>query len=273
MTITYVIQVLQAMEDGRIQDPHYIRDPEWELSKAFRRVKRRIQRLRSRKHYELVELNRAKVSAVSRHMEEFISTFSAIRNFNLHDCEGLSGIQSFIQEGFQVDDMVTIVDTIGDLGAVNSLGYKSMTPDYGIMDNILILPKVEIDNKRFRSLDKTYISELIRKLQDYQARARQLTAGMEEIIDAAREEAAIMYDLHDYFVDGIENLKNILKEEGIDWNNYRESEKMQIGRAIQVAHLITILFPRVIDINTNEINPESRRNIRKAKEALAFRDA
>lgn len=273
MTITYVIQVLQAMEEGKIQDPHYIKDPEWELSKAFRRVRRRIQRLRSREHYELVELNRAKVDAVSRHMEEFISTFSTIRNFNLHDCEGLAGIESFIQEGFQVDDMVSIVDTLGDMSAVNSLGFKSMTPDYGIMDNILILPKVEVDNGRFHSLDKTYISELIGKLKDYQARARQLTAGMEEIIDAAREEAGILYDLHDYFVDGIENLKFILKEEGTDWNHYSRSEKMQIARAIQVAHLITSLFPRVIDINTNEINPESKKKIQKAKEALAFRDA
>lgn len=273
MTITYVIQVLQAIENGEIQDPYYIKDPEGELAKAFRRVKRRVQRLRSREHYELVELNRAKVDAVSRHMEEFISTFSTIRNFNLHDCEGLAGIESFIQEGFQVDDMVAIVDALGDMSSVNSLGFKSMTPDYGIMDNILLLPKIKVDNDRFRSLDKAYISELIRKLKDYQARARKLTAGMEEIIDAAREEAGILYDLHDYFVDGIENLKYILKEEGTDWNNYSQSEKMQIGRAIQVAHLITSLFPRVIDINTNEINPKSRRNIEKAKQALAFRDA
>ena len=31
MTITYVLQVLQAMEDGKIQDPTYIKDLEVEL--------------------------------------------------------------------------------------------------------------------------------------------------------------------------------------------------------------------------------------------------
>ena len=53
MTITYVLQVLQAMEDGKIQDPTYIKDLEGELHKAFRRVRRRLLRLRRRAQYEI----------------------------------------------------------------------------------------------------------------------------------------------------------------------------------------------------------------------------
>ena len=56
MTITYVLQVLQAMEDGKIQDPTYIKDLEGELHKAFRRVRRRLLRLRSRAQYEIGEM-------------------------------------------------------------------------------------------------------------------------------------------------------------------------------------------------------------------------
>ena len=56
MTITYVLQVLQAMEDGKIQDPTYIKDLEGELHKAFHRVRRRLLRLRSRAQYEIGEM-------------------------------------------------------------------------------------------------------------------------------------------------------------------------------------------------------------------------
>ena len=93
MTITYVLQVLQAMEDGKIQDSTYIKDLEGELHKAFRRVRRRLLRLRSRAQYEIGEMDRAKVSATSGHMEEFTKYCAMVRNFNLKDCEGLPGIE------------------------------------------------------------------------------------------------------------------------------------------------------------------------------------
>ena len=244
MTISYILQVLRDMENGTIRDPEYIR-----------------------------EMNRAKVSAVSGHMEDFTKSFASIRNFNLKDCEGLPGIKSFIEEGFQVDDMVAVADAIGDVGTVSSMGYKSITPDYAIMDAVLSLPKVTVDEKKLRALDKGYISELIRELEDYRKAARALADRQEEIAAAAREAAALLSDLHDYFVDGIEDLETILKEKGTDWNRYDQSEKMQIARAIQAAHLITTLFPRLIDPETNELSEKAKRAIEKTRHALSFRDA
>lgn len=273
MTINYLLQVLQDMEDGKIRDPDYIKDPKWEFSKAFRRVQRRIQRLRGRMHYELVEMNRAKVSAVSGHMEDFTKFFASIRNFNLKDCEGLPGIKSFIQEGFQVEDMMAVADAIGDVGTVSSMGYKSITPDYAIMDAVLSLPKVTVDEKKLHELDKVYIAELIRELEDYRKAARALVEKQEEITSAAREAASLLSDLHDYFVDGIDDLKTIVGEKGPDWEKYDQSEKMQIARAIQAAHLITILFPRLVDPDTNELSEKTARAIEKTRHALSFRDA
>lgn len=273
MTITYVLQVLQDMEDGKIQDSGYIKDLEWELHKAFRRVRRRVLRLRSRGQYEVGEMDRAKVSAVSGHMEEFTKYCSRIRNFNPKDCEGLPGIETFIHEGFQVDDMIAKADAIADIGTVSSIGFTPMMLGFGILDGVISLPKVEVDNKRFHAMDKEYISGLIKELKDYQAYVRGLTAKLEEIADKARQEADALNDLHDYFVDGIEDVKAILNEKGEDWGRYSQSEKMQIARAIQVAQLITSLFPHLMDDSTGEVSESSERNIEKARRALNFRDA
>ena len=260
MTITYVLQVLQAMEDGKIQDPTYIKDLEGELHKAFRRVRRRLLRLRSRAQYEIGEMDRAKVSATSSHMEEFTKYCAMIRNFNMKDCEGLPGIESFLKEGFKVDDMIARADKIASLEAVSAAAYSPMALGFGILDSFAILPKVNIDN------------ELIEELKNYQNHVRKLTASIDEIGRKAREEADCLNDLHDYFVDGIDDLKTILERKGEDWNRYSQSEKMQVARAIQGAQLITILFPHLLN-DKGEVSEESEKAIEKAKKALAFRDA
>ena len=272
MTITYVLQVLQAMEDGKIQDPTYIKDLEGELHKAFRRVRRRLLRLRSRAQYEIGEMDRAKVSATSSHMEEFTKYCAMIRNFNMKDCEGLPGIESFLKEGFKVDDMIARADKIASLEAVSAAAYSPMALGFGILDSFAILPKVNIDNKRFHSMDMTYIHELIEDLKNYQNHVRKLTTSIDEIGRKAREEADCLNDLHDYFVDGIDGLKTILERKGEDWNRYSQSEKMQVARAIQCAQLITILFPHLLN-DKGEVSEESEKAIEKAKKALAFRDA
>ena len=272
MTITYVLQVLQAMEKGEIQDSTYIKDLEGELHKAFRRVRRRLLRLRSRAQYEIGEMDRAKVSATSGYMEEFTKYCAQVRNFNLKDCEGLPGIESFLKEGFRVDDMIDRADKIASLETVSAAAYSPMALGFGLLDSFSILPKVNIDNKRFHSMDMAYIHELIQELNNYQEHVRKLTACLDEIGQKAREEADCLNDLHDYFVDGIEDLKTILDRKGEDWNRYSQSEKMQIARAIQVAQLITMLFPHLLD-DKGEVSEDSKKAIEKAKKALAFRDA
>ena len=272
MTITYVLQVLRDMEEGKIQDSRYIKDLEEELHKAFRRVRRRILRLRSRAQYELGEMDRAKVSATSGHMEEFNRYCSRIRNFKAEDCEGLPGIETFINEGFRVDDMIARADKIANLETVSAAAFSPMALGFGILDGFAILPKVNVDNKRFHAMDMGYIHELRQDLVNYQEHVRGLTDSLSEIGQKARDEADCLNDLHDYFVDGIEDLKRILERKGEDWNRYSPSEKMQIARAIQVAQLITILFPHLLN-DKGEVGKESAEAIEKTKEALSFRDA
>ena len=49
-------------------------------------------------------------------------------------------------------------------------------------------------------------------------------------------------------------------------------EKMQIARAVQVAQLITLLFPHLLD-ESGHVSPDSERAIRIARQELSFRDA
>lgn len=273
MTITYILQVLEAVRDGKDTTEHLaIRDLNGELKKTLRRIRRRIVRLKGRAQYELGEMDRAKVGATSGNMERFIKLFSKVKNFNFEDCKDMPGIEAFLQAGLKIDDMVSRAHKIASLESVSVLAYSPMALGYGVLENYSMIPNVVIDNARYWAGDKEYIISLIQELKDLQKNVRILTEHLSEIGDKAREEADELNDLNDYFVDGIEDLKNILDRKGSDWTRYTEPEKMQIGRAIEVAQLITLLFPHLLD-DKGEVSEESRANIEKAKQALTFRDA
>ena len=101
---------------------------------------------------------------------------------------------------------------------------------------------------------------------------RDLTNNLVRTATKAREEADCLSALTDYFVDGIDDLEAILDRKGIDWTFYSMPEKMQIARAVQVAQLITLLFPHLLD-ESGHVSPDSERAIRIARQELSFRDA
>lgn len=272
MTITYILQVLEDMAAGRPNHADQIEDMNGELEKAVRRVKKHIIRLRNRAQYELGEMDKAKVRAASGHMEDFTKSFEEIENFNIEDCRGLDGIESFMKEGFRVGDMIERADKIASLSALGGNAYSSMELGFGILDNFAALPALTINNNLFHANDKTYIEGLIQDLKNYQQRVRDLTSELDKIGHKAREEADCMNDLADYFIDGIDDLKKILDDHGTDWNSYTHPEKMQIARTIQVAQLITLLFPHLLD-DKGKVAKSSEAAIETAKRALSFRDA
>lgn len=272
MTITYILQVLEDMAAGKPNHADDVVDMNGELQKAVLRVRKHISRLKTRAQYELGEMDKAKVRAASGHMEEFTKGFARIEHFNLKDCTGLSGIENFLKEGFRVEDMISRADKIASLSTLGGNAYSSMELGFGILDTFTALPAVKIDNNLFHAQDKAYLEELIRNLKDYQQRVRDLTSELDKIGHKAREEADCMNDLADYFIDGIDDLDHILDERGVDWNNYTHPEKMQIGRTIQVAQMITLLFPHLLG-EDGKVSKKSEEAIEIAKKALSFRDA
>ena len=121
-------------------------------------------------------------------------------------------------------------------------------------------------------MDKAYVRTLIEDITAYQNKVRELTSNLVEIAEKAREEADCLSALTDYFIDGIDDLEAILDRKGIDWTFYSKPEKMQIARAVQVAQLITLLFPHLLD-ETGHVSKESEKAIQIARQELSFRDA
>lgn len=272
MTIEYILEVMQNIVDGKPDNYTDITDMDRELQKAVRRCRRRIIRLRDRAQYEFGEMDKAKVAATSGHMEQFLKVFSHVHNVNWEDCRSLKGIREFYEEGFEVDDMVARAGKIAALGSVGSSAYSPMELGFGILGTYKTLPSISIDNKLFQDRDKAYISSFITELKNFREQVRKTCNWLKEVGDRAREEADLMNDLADYFTDGIEDIEDIIDRSGTEWNNYSISEKMQIGRAIQVAQIITMLFPHLLN-DQGEVSEESKKAISEAKKALAFRDA
>lgn len=272
MTIAYILQILRDAEKDNLRHYGTIYDLNEELAKAERRTKRRIQRLKSRAQYELGEMDKAKVAATSGYMQRFINAFKKIRNVNLGDCRGLPDIEQFLNEGFEIQDMITKADRIANLGNLGAAAYSSMNLGYGILETFVTLPDISIDNDRVKAEDPPYIHELLEELEAYRQQIRDICTNLEEIALRAREEGDALNDLADYFEDGISTLEEILRRSGKNWNSYSEAHKMQIGRAVQVAQLITSLFPHLLDDN-GHVDSESYKAIVKAQAALAKRDA
>lgn len=272
MTITYILQVLHGIEEGHTEEALNIADLNGELQKALRRVKRSVIRLRNRAQYELGEMDRIKAASTSGHMEHFTKAWVKIQHFDLEDCKGLKGIEDFLNDGFKVEEMIAQADKIASLSSMSIGAFSPMELGFGILEPFATLPSISIDNHRFHQLDPIYIHQLIEELTDYQAKVRELTENLAEVAECARDKADCLAALTDYFIDGIEDLEAILDRKGIDWTFYSKPEKMQIARCLQVAQIIAILFPQLLD-EKGHVSEKSKKRIAIAKKELSFRDA
>ena len=272
MTITYILQVLNGIEEGHTEEALHIADLNGELQKALRRVKRSIIRLRNRAQYELGEMDRVKAASTSGHMEHFTKAWVKIQHFDLNDCKELKGIEDFLDGGFKVEKMIEQADKIVSLSSMSVGAFSPMELGFGILEPFATLPSITIDNHRFHQLDKEYIHQLIEEITAYQKQVRALISNLEEVATCAREKADCLAALTDYFIDGIDDVEDILSRKGIDWTFYSKPEKMQMARALQVAQLITILFPQLLD-DKGHVTEKSKRRIAIAKKELSFRDA
>jgi hypothetical protein len=272
MTIEYILEVLDCIIEHKPDDFGDIDDINRELQKAVRRCRRRILRLRDRAQYEIGEMDKAKVAATSGHMEQFTKAFRRLQNVDLRDCKDLTGIQKFFEEGFRVDDMVARADKIAALGSLGSLAYSPMELGFGILGTYRTVPSISIDNKLFKAKDEAYLKTFHNDLCKFREKVRKNCEWLIEVAQMAREEADLLNDLADYFTDGIDDIQDIIDKSGTDWKVYSESQKMQIGRAVQVAQLITMLFPHLLN-EDGQISKDAEKAIEEARKALKFRDA
>lgn len=272
MTITYILQILDDIEKGDSKKYGVITDMNGELQKAVRRAKRRITRLRFRAQYELGEMDKAKVAAANDHMPRFIRVLDKIRNLNLEDCRGLQGIEDFLDDENRVHEVVEMAQKIGQLSVISSSAYTPMALGFGLLETHTSLDDIEIDNAKFKTMDPAYAKTVKEEILAFRERVRSVCHYLEDIAHCAKEKADAINDLADYFADGVESAERIQMQAGGDWAMYTLVQKMQIGRAIQVAQLITLLFQRLLD-SDGQIYESSRAAIKKAQDELLKRDA
>ena len=272
MTITYILQILDDIQKGDSEKYGVIIDMNEELQKAVRRAKRRISRIRLRAQYELGEMDKAKVVAANDHMPRFIRILSRIRNLNLEDCRGLMGIEDFLENENRVQEVIEMAQKIGQLSVISSSAYTPMALGFGLLETYTTLDEIEIDNARFKTMDPEYARIKRQEVQAFQERVRSICHYLEDIAQCAKEKGEAINDLADYFADGVEDAERIYMQAGGDWAMYTLVQKMQIGRAIQVAQLITLLFQRLLD-SEGQIYESSRAAIKKAQDELLKRDA
>lgn len=272
MTITYIFQILEAAAKGEAEKYGVIPDMNGELQKAVRRARRRIARLRARAQYELGEMDKAKVAAANDNMRRFTKSLGKIRNLELEDCRGLMGIEDFLQDGNRVHEVMEMAKKISHMSAVSATAYTPMSLGFGVLETYTDVAPVEIDNQKFNAGDKEYCLQALKEIHAFQEEVREVCARLFDITQCARERGDALNDLADYFADGVDGLERILMQAGGDWKLYTLVQKMQIGRAIQVAQLITLLFRNLLD-GAGHVNEQSRAAIKKAQNELLKRDA
>ena len=246
MTITYIFQILEAVAKGDAEKYGVIPDMNGELQKAVRRSRRRVARLRERAQYELGEMDKAKVAAANDNMRRFTKSLGKIRNLNLEDCRGLIGIEDFLEDGNRIHEVMEMAKKIEHMSTVSSTAYTPMSLGFGVLETYTDVAPIEIDNRKFNAGDKEYCLQMIKKLHAFQD--------------------------SDYVADGVDSLERIQMQSGGDWKLYTLAQKMQIGRAIQVAQLITLLFRNLMD-GAGHVDKQSRSAIKKAQDELLKRDA
>ena len=220
-----------------------------ELQKAVRRSRRRVARLRERAQYELGEMDKAKVAAANDNMRRFTKSLGKIRNLNLE-----------------------MAKKIEHMSTVSSTAYTPMSLGFGVLETYTDVAPIEIDNRKFNAGDKEYCLQMIKKLHAFQDSVREVCSRLLDITECARERGDALNDLADYFADGVDSLERIQMQSGGDWKLYTLAQKMQIGRAIQVAQLITLLFRNLMD-GAGHVDEQSRSAIKKAQDELLKRDA
>ncbi len=272
MTITYILQILESIEKGDIDNYGAIPDMNGELQKAVRRSRRRVARLRARAQYELGEMDKAKVSAANDNMRRFTKSLGKIRNLNLEDCRGLMGIEDFLEDGNRIHEVMDMAKRISYMSSVSATAYSPMSLGFGVLETYTDVAPVEIDNQKFNGRDKKDIAQMIKDVLHFRNDVREVCERLLDIAECARERGDALNDLADYFADGVDDVERIQMQAGGDWKLYTMVQKMQIGRAIQVAQLITLLFQNLLD-GAGHINEKSRAAIKKAQDELLKRDA
>lgn len=268
MSIAFVLKALTAAISGNSfkAEPD---DLNYELKKAQQRAVKRIIRARNRAQFDIGELDRARVKVMSDSLKRFSEEFGKIIKIDFADCEQLEGLDHFHSEHRdwqKLEELSAKAKGIFVLG--NPTAESVIVFGSGILERLAILPPLVVDHKGLSVKDKAAMEDMKVKLAAFQLHVRKICNTMNDIRREAREMQDAILNLADFLDDGIEDIRIISDHAGTDWTSYTETQKLEIGRAAQIAQVLAALCSVHFLNEDGTLMQESRDALNEATDML-----
>lgn len=237
-----------------------------EIDRARKRAAKRLNRAKLRAQEEMGEADRVRITIMSGDMKKFTNEFTQIKNVNFQDCAYLSGLERFVKERRNWRELQELSDKAMGLmtlsRAMDAIGFGA-----GVLDQYAQLPHIKKIGTKCEDKTKA-LTEMSERLQIFGQEVKKICKHLQELRREARRVEDALLDLNDYLEDGIVDIHRIRGKSGNDWVKYTESEKILIGRTVQIAHLISVLSEVRFMTDEAELRPEISNALEEAEELL-----
>lgn len=241
MSIEFVLKALSAAISGKSfkAEPDDLND---ECKKAQRRAVKRINRAKVRAQADIGELDRARIEVMSISLHRFSDEFGKITKVNFADCEQLEGLEHFHSEHRDWQKLEELSQKASDIFSMRSPMTESVISfGSGLVDRLGVLPPLAVDKKGLAVKDVKAMEDMKVRLAEFQLAVRRICQRLTDIRREAREMTDAIMNLADFLEDGIEEIRRVTEKSGTDWTRYSETQKLEVGRAAQIAQVLAAL--------------------------------
>lgn len=240
MTISNLIRILTGAADGFRDEREALPGLRKEADKAWRRADRRIERARLGAQAAIGVLEKARINTLAVQMDEFLQEYEALKNVRLEDCAEVIPLPKEPLDLKKLHRLVDMYDRIRDAGTV---GYamrseSAMLFGPGLLTWAARTPEIHFSEE---TLQTGTVEELRKVADDLRAFGEKVTktcSRLQSIRHAAQKAAEVMFDLSDFLEDCKEDIREIRRLHGDDWNHYSFNDKLFVARGLQIAELV-----------------------------------
>lgn len=241
MSIAFVLKALTAAIGGKSfkAEPDDLNE---ECKKAQRRAVKRINRAKVRAQADIGELDRARIEVMSVSLHRFSEEFGKIVKVRFEDCEGLEGLEHFHSEHRDWQKLEELSKKAAGIFAMGSPNAESVISfGSGVVDRLGILPPLRVNKQGLAVKDVKAMADMKTQLAKFQLQVRSICTRLTAIRKEAREMTDAIMNLADFLEDGVEEIRRVTETSGTDWTTYSETQKLEVGRAAQIAQVVAAL--------------------------------
>lgn len=241
MSIAFVLRALTAALGGKSfkAEPDDLNE---ECKKAVRRAVKRINRAKVRAQVDIGELDRARIGVMSLSLHRFSEEFGKITKVHFDDCAQLEGLEHFHSEHRDWQKLEELSKKAMGIFSMKNANTESVISfGSGVVDRLSIVPPLQVDKKGLAVKNVEAMTDMKVKLAAFQRQVHDICRRLTDIRREAREMTDAIMDLADFLEDGIEEIQRITATSGTNWSEYSEAQKLEVGRAAQIAQVVAAL--------------------------------